>query len=136
MNKEGQRALDAIWLLRRAVDAEKTARHLGSDEDVIGAVVTLPQGNLTPARYYDAIEHLETMSQIAYDDDTDAAYVLLSNIPGASEEVKAKITPAGIDDWIGERVTLNLHRGPAAVEGEETSRFPAFCTESILWGLS
>jgi len=81
-------------MLRVAVNAEKTTRHLDRNEDVISIVTTLPRGNLSPARYYDAIEHLELTHQIERDDDTDAANELLSNTRAAPEAVK--ITRVGI----------------------------------------
>jgi hypothetical protein len=55
MNEGEQRRVDAIRMLRAAVDEAMARRGLFNEEAVIGVVTTLPQENLSSARYDAAI---------------------------------------------------------------------------------
>ena len=95
MNGDEQQVVDAIRVLRAAVDAEMADRQLESEEDVIGLPTTMPRGNLSSARYDAAVEWLVQYQALQRDADTDEANERLSSIPGAPEAFK--ITSRGIE---------------------------------------
>jgi hypothetical protein len=89
-----QQNLDALRMLRAAVDSAMVQKGLGDEEYVIGVVITLPQGNLSIARYNAAIDLLLQWRALGRDADTDEANELLSSIPEAPEAFK--ITHEGV----------------------------------------
>jgi hypothetical protein len=95
MSGDEQRVVDALRMLRAAVDAEMADKQLESEEDVIGVPTPMPRGNLSSARYDAAVELLVDWQALERDAETDEANELLSSVPGVPEAFK--ITSMGIE---------------------------------------
>ena len=96
MNGDEQRAVDALRLLRGAVDEVMMAEKGIEDEaDVVGVPIALRQGDLSSARYDAAIEALLEAGALMRDPETDEANELLSNVLGVPEVFK--ITSDGLE---------------------------------------
>jgi len=95
MSGDEQRVVDALRMLRAAVNAEMADKQLESEEDVIGVPTAMLRGNLSSARYDAAIELLVDWQALERDAETDEANELLRSVPGAPEAFK--ITSAGIE---------------------------------------
>jgi hypothetical protein len=88
MSEDQQRAVDALRILRAAVDEVMIRKGLSDEEDVVGEVITLPQGDLSTPRYEAAVEELLQVGALTRDAETDEANVLVSSVPGAPEAFK------------------------------------------------
>jgi hypothetical protein len=95
MNGDEQRAVDALRLLRGAVDEVMGEKGIEDEEDVVGVPIALRQGDLSSARYDAAIEALLEAGALMRDPETDEANELLSNVLGVPEVFK--ITSDGLE---------------------------------------
>jgi hypothetical protein len=95
MNGDEQRAVDALRLLRGAVDEVMAQKGIEDEEDVVGVPIALRQGDLSSARYDAAIEALLEAGALMRDLETDEANELLSNVLGVPEVFK--ITSDGLE---------------------------------------
>jgi hypothetical protein len=94
MNGDEQLAVDALRLLRGAVDEVMAEKGIEDEEAVVGVPIALRQGDLSSARYA-AIEALLEAGALMRDPETDEANELLSNVLGVPEVFK--ITSDGLD---------------------------------------
>jgi hypothetical protein len=103
MNRGEQEAEDALRMLRAAVDEVKNEiqRDRGkedvTDEDVIGVVTTVPQGEISSARYEDGMETLWVWRALESDRKTEENTNLMSRIYRGAAPEAVKITREGID---------------------------------------
>jgi hypothetical protein len=88
MSEDEQRAVDALRILRAAVDEVMSRKELDDEEAVIGEIITLPQGNLSTPRYEAAKAELLQVGALGRDAETDEANELLSSVPEAPEAFK------------------------------------------------
>jgi hypothetical protein len=88
MSEDEQRAVDALQILRAAVDDLMARKGASDEEDVVGEMITLPRENLSEARYAVAIEELLQVGALTRDAETDETNELLSSVSGAPETFK------------------------------------------------